>query len=203
MRRLTIFDFQLRISHWGRMEPRLTSLYASSIQNPKSKIQNSPSAAFSLVEVTLAIGIVSFALLAVVGLLPVGLRSVKNANEQAAAANVMNAIGDALRTASSTDLATFTNSFAGQTISYITNGSATSVTWTNLTLDGSVETAASPKRLSAVLIITPPTSLSVLGRATVSVAWSAQANPTWNTANQTWTKSEGSLTSGIQFLPKP
>jgi len=189
MKRFWILD-------WGRADPRLTSLYASSIQN-------SASAAFSLIEVTLAIGIVSFALLAVVGLLPVGLRSVKNANEQAAAANVMNAIADALRTASSTDLATFTNSFAGQTISYITNGSATSVTWTNLTLDGSVETAASPKRLSAVLIITPPTSLSAPGRATVSVAWSAQANPTWNPSpSNTWTKSEGSLTSGIQFLPK-
>jgi len=65
-------------------------------------------AALSLVEVTLALGIVSFSMLAVVGLLPVGLQSIKNANEQAGAANVIGGIADALRKASSTDGTTFT-----------------------------------------------------------------------------------------------
>ena len=60
-------------------------------------------AAFSLVEVTIAVGIVSFCLIAVLGLLPTGLKAVKNANEQAAAANALNAIADTLRTATSTN----------------------------------------------------------------------------------------------------
>ena len=44
----------------------------------------------------MAIGIVSVALLAVVGLLPVGLQSVRNANELAGASLVMNRLADAV-----------------------------------------------------------------------------------------------------------
>jgi type II secretory pathway pseudopilin PulG len=159
------------------------------------------SRAFSLVEVTMSLGIVSFALIAVLGLLPVGLRSVKNANEQAGAANVLNAIADSLRTAGSTDSVLYTNHFSGQTIQYSMGGASLTNTWTNLKLDGSQETAADPKRISAVANITPPASPMTPGYAVISVAWPAQAGPSWNADTQTWTKAEGSLTVGIQFLP--
>ena len=167
------------------------------------KILKAP--AFSLVEVTLALGIASFALMAVLGLLPVGLKSVKNANEQAGAANVLNAIAECLRTATSTNSVDFSNTFAGQSIQYsvVPGASTTNVSWTNLTLQGSTETSQSPKRLSAVLSISPPGILTTPGHATVTVAWSAQANPTWNAATQKWTKADGTITSGLQFLPKP
>ena len=158
---------------------------------------------FSLVEVTLAIGIVSFALLAVVGLLPVGLKSVKNANEQAGAANVLNVIAGSLRSASSTNRANFSSQFAGQTVAFAIAGSTTSNSWTNLALDGSLETATSPKRLSAVVNIYPASSVTTPSRAVISVAWSAQSAPGWNSTTQRWTNADGSLTSGIQFLPKP
>lgn len=162
------------------------------------------SAGFSLVEVTLALGIASFALIAVIGLLPVGLKSVKNANEQAGAANVLNAIANSLRLASSTNSVDFSNNFSGQAIQYsIGGGTVTGGTWTNLTLEGNAVTDQSLKRLSAVLNITPAGSLTSPGRAVISVAWSAQANPTWDASSKKWTNAEGSITSGIQFLPKP
>lgn len=44
--------------------------------------------AFSLVEVVLAIGVVSFAMMAMVGVLPVGLRSAQESHSQVAMANI-------------------------------------------------------------------------------------------------------------------
>lgn len=160
--------------------------------------------AFSLVEVVLALGIVSFALLAVIGLLPVGLKSVKNANESAGAANVLQAISATVRSATSTNFPLFNSRFADKDVSYSLGGSTSSFQWTNLTLEGTQEDAAgnSPKRLSARLDIYPAAAAGAPNRAVISVAWSAQANPVWDPATQLWTKSEGSITSGIQFLAK-
>ena len=172
--------------------------------NPKSKIQNPKFSAFSLVEVTLALGIVSFALIAVLGLMPVGLKVVKNANEQAGAANVLTAIAASLRSASSTDSTNFAALFAGKNYSYSIDGQTNLITvpWDSLALDGS-STNASSKRLAARLDIYRGTNLTIPVRAVISVAWPAQANPTWNTGNQTWANADGSVTTGIQFLPKP
>lgn len=44
--------------------------------------------AFSLVEVVLAIGVVSFSMMAMVGVLPIGLRSAQESNAQVAMANI-------------------------------------------------------------------------------------------------------------------
>ena len=54
--------------------------------------------AFSLVEVTLALGIAGFCLLTIVGMLPVGLSSNKNSIQQSAAASLARAIAADLRT---------------------------------------------------------------------------------------------------------
>jgi type II secretory pathway pseudopilin PulG len=56
--------------------------------------------AFSLVEVTLAIGIAAFCLLAVFGLMPIGVQTNRNTNSQAAAANIMAAVIADMRAAS-------------------------------------------------------------------------------------------------------
>jgi len=45
--------------------------------------------AFSLVEVTLALGVAAFCLIAVFGLIPVGLQTNRNATSQTAATNIM------------------------------------------------------------------------------------------------------------------
>src|ERR1043166_2732871 len=45
--------------------------------------------AFSLVELTLALGVAAFCLLAVFGLVPIGVQTNRNATSQTAAANIM------------------------------------------------------------------------------------------------------------------
>src|ERR1044072_3486768 len=56
--------------------------------------------AFSLVELTLALGVAAFCLLAVFGLMPLGVQTNRNANSQTAAANIMAAVIADLRAAS-------------------------------------------------------------------------------------------------------
>lgn len=53
---------------------------------------NRPAAAFSLVEVVLSLGIAAFALVALLGVLPLGLQSHKEASEQIAAVNLASTI---------------------------------------------------------------------------------------------------------------
>jgi uncharacterized protein (TIGR02598 family) len=54
-------------------------------------------AAFSLVEVTLALGIAAFCLIAVFGLMPVGVQTNRNATSQTRATNIMAAVVADLR----------------------------------------------------------------------------------------------------------
>ena len=57
----------------------------------------SRSSAFSLVEVTLALGIAAFCLIAVFGLMPVGVQTNRNATSQTAATNIAAAVAADLR----------------------------------------------------------------------------------------------------------
>jgi len=59
---------------------------------------HSDAAAFSLVEVVLALGVASFCLIAILGLMPVGVQTNRNATSQTAATNLMAAIVADLRT---------------------------------------------------------------------------------------------------------
>jgi uncharacterized protein (TIGR02598 family) len=57
----------------------------------------SKAAAFSLVEVTLALGVAAFCLIAVFGLMPIGVQTNRNATSQTAATNIMAAVVADLR----------------------------------------------------------------------------------------------------------
>lgn len=59
-------------------------------------------AAFSLVEVTLALGIAAFCLIAVFGLMPVGVQANRNATSQTAATNILASVVSDLRATPST-----------------------------------------------------------------------------------------------------
>jgi uncharacterized protein (TIGR02598 family) len=61
------------------------------------KLWNCKNASFSLVEVTLAIGIAAFCLIAVFGLMPVGVQTNRNATSQTAATNIIAAVVADLR----------------------------------------------------------------------------------------------------------
>lgn len=143
--------------------------------------------------------------MAVVGLLPTGLKSVKNANEQAGAANALNALVDSLRKAQSTNNSVYSWVFANTT-NYYTNGAGapSALNLTNLNLDGNpVASAAESPRLSARLeIFETPGANNTPGRAVASVAWSALSRPGWDPANNRWTNADGFLTTGVQFLPR-
>jgi Tfp pilus assembly protein PilV len=61
------------------------------------KLCTSKSAAFSLIEVTLALGVAAFCLIAVFGLMPVGVQTNRNATSQTSATNIMAAVVADLR----------------------------------------------------------------------------------------------------------
>jgi uncharacterized protein (TIGR02598 family) len=61
------------------------------------RIRNCKTVAFSLVEVTLALGVAAFCLIAVFGLLPAGVQTNRNATSQTAATDIMAAVVADLR----------------------------------------------------------------------------------------------------------
>jgi len=93
----------------------------------------SQSAAFSLVEVTLALGIVSISLLSLIGLLPTGLTALRESMEQTVHAQIVQRIA--------TDL-------GGAEFASIRNGEVLSFDAEGLPLDG---TGAEPARYQAIL----------------------------------------------------
>jgi Tfp pilus assembly protein PilV len=76
--------------------------------------------AFSLVEVTLALGIAAFCLIAVIGIIPVGVQTNRNAASQTAATNIMAAVIADLRATPTT-----TNTSTQFLIGLATNGAQT------------------------------------------------------------------------------
>src|SRR5205814_3216642 len=58
---------------------------------------NSRTGAFSLVEVTLALGVAAFCLIAVFGLVPVGVQTNRNATSQTAATNILSSVVSDIR----------------------------------------------------------------------------------------------------------
>jgi len=61
------------------------------------KLRNRSIAAFSLVEVTLALGIAAFCLIAVLGLVPVGVQTNRNATSQTFATNILSGVVSDIR----------------------------------------------------------------------------------------------------------
>jgi uncharacterized protein (TIGR02598 family) len=120
-------------------------------------------AAFSLVEVTLALGVGAFCLIAVFGLVPVGVQTNRNATSQTAATNIMAAVVSDLR---ATPTASTTSSqFA------ITFGTAKT-----LYFDGAGQfTTTLGANSRYQLNITFPASPTGLRYADVKVTWPAPA----------------------------
>jgi uncharacterized protein (TIGR02598 family) len=78
--------------------------------------------AFTLVEVVVAIGIVAFALLAIIGTLPIGLKSVQNAETMQATSNIANQIRGQMQLLSFSGSASGTNTIQqlASTVNYYT-----------------------------------------------------------------------------------
>lgn len=160
------------------------------------------SGGFSLIEVVVAIGVVAYAVFGVLGLLPVGIKGFQNATCQSAGSDVLSSLSVALRSAQTTNGTNFDWSFNGTACSYTVGGTKNTNAWSTLSLEGASSANSFYRQLAAVCIVTPPTSPYGEGSAVLSVAWPAGANPAFNGTNLTWSRSQGSLTLPIRFLPR-
>ena len=166
-----------------------------------SALRKSPGG-FSLVEVVIAIGVVAVAIFGVLGLLPVGVRDFRNTTCEAAGADVLGSLAVALRAAQTIDSSNFDWNFSGRNCRYTLGGAGVSNAWSSLTLEGESPGNSFYGQLCAVCIVTPPRSPTDEGAAVLSVAWPAAANPVFNGATLRWSRSQGSMTLPIRFVPR-
>ena len=121
--------------------------------------------AFSLVEVTLALGIAAFCLIAVIGIIPVGVQTNRNATSQTAATNIITAVVSDLRATPTT-----TDTSSQFTITFGTSG--TQIRY----FDGSGTASQSPNADSRYrLDITWNSAPTGLRFADLKVTWPAAA----------------------------
>lgn len=135
------------------------------------------SSAFSLVEVTLALGIAAFCLIAVFGLVPIGVQTNRNATSQTAATNIIaSVIADMRATTSSTSSLQYRITFGIPKTLYFDGAGECSVDVNGSTrVDGSAWSP--PLQTRCQLNITFPSSPSSLSYADVKVTWPAAADP--------------------------
>jgi type II secretory pathway pseudopilin PulG len=125
---------------------------------------NFTTTAFSLVEVTLALGIAAFCLIAVFGLMPIGVQTNRHATSQTAATNIIAAVISDLR---ATPKASTTSSQFG--ITFGTN--------TTLYFDGSGQFTTSPSTNSRYQLNLTWYGSTGLRYADLKVTWPAAATP--------------------------
>ncbi|MFZ4776172.1 MAG: hypothetical protein ACOYM3_12445 [Terrimicrobiaceae bacterium] len=128
-----------------------------------------PTSAFSLVEVTLALGLAGFCLVALLGLIPAGMRNASTATEQTAAVGLLGAVvADLSGTIGSS------SSSPQYGIALPASGSAT--TSTNYFSDGGQTNARSQSRYVVESTITPQNN--DLATARILIYWPAMATST-------------------------
>lgn len=79
-------------------------MFASSLSWNASVLSKKRAAAFSLVEVVLALGVMSFCLLTVIGLLPVGLTTLRDAAQQTVEGQIVQRVGSQMQLTQFTQL---------------------------------------------------------------------------------------------------
>jgi len=155
--------------------------------------------AFSLVEVTLALGIVSFCLISLTGLLGTGLTTVRASRDEAAAGTCLERITHSLESAT----------VATNGTDYRALGAYSNVVWSlgqspqtyNIAaLSSSGRPSSADPKFVARLEITPPAGSMAPGKALIRIAWPAGA--TWNDSTKSWTNAQGSLSSWQVLLPQ-
>jgi len=147
------------------------------------------------VEVAIALGIAAFCLLTVMGLLPVGLDSIRKSRDEDGAARCLEQITQALRTATLTA--------NGQCQA---SGSYSLLVWTpedglvstleNLSVEGAPEATLADQRLTARVEIAPAAGEAV-NQAFVTVAWPNHA--TWDASSAIWKNAQGSISTWVVF----
>ncbi len=142
---------------------------------------------FSLVEVTLSLGIAAFCLIAVIGIIPVGVQTNRNATSKTRATNVMAAVVADLRSSktSSTSARFGITIPSNHTLGAGSNCNRCASCWNAQTqtiyFDGSGQVVASTAALYRVTLtlVQNPTATSTTGALFYDVVatWPAQADP--------------------------
>jgi type II secretory pathway pseudopilin PulG len=132
-------------------------------------------AAFSLTEVMVAIGVLAFCLVSILGLVSTGLRVTRDNTEELAAGQALAAVGTALRSAFTTNGTDFQAAPPFQAITWKLGGpTVTAVCWHGD--DGRV-TATPPPGASRVVLLSilPSPSPELPVTASVTVGWPGSA----------------------------
>ena len=131
---------------------------------------------FSLVEVTLAIGIAGFALLAIFGLLPVGLSSNQASIQQTEAANIVTGImADLRQVPNAVTLAANTNTLSSVSPRYGIDAAGAGST-VYLDESGALKSAAAQARYKAVVQLTQPSAgQRTATYGSIVISWPAAA----------------------------
>lgn len=159
-----------------------------------------------MVEVTLALGLAGFCLIALLGLLPLGLDSMGAAGSEAGATNCMEQIAEAVRGAvvssSSTAVYEVVGAYKNQNLTWALGGGQVDRSLGGvLSPSGFPSTNGNEARFVAHVKIFPPASVNSTGTAVISVAWPARS--AWNAAAQDWQNARGAVHSVVVFLPNP
>lgn len=149
------------------------------------------SRAFTLVEAVVALGVISFSLVAVVNVLPAGLESQKNAVDQSFGTHVLGRISEGLR-------GVRRNPSGGLEYLAPLRSVGVSPGQTTLYLQGNGELGNNSSRAAAKVQINQLSRIGNLQPVHVSIAWPARAEY----ANGTWTKAEGSASTFL-YLTLP
>lgn len=157
--------------------------------------------AFSLVEVMIALGIISFCVISVFGLLPVALKSMRDANDRRAAIEIMNRLaGDVLA------LSNAESKYRSSGASVPTDNLSGDYADTSITASGRklfYENADGKRadkqnaNYTGVIDVTAPVGGFGLGVVSISVAWPASA--TTNNSVSGWTNALGSVNTVVYF----
>ncbi len=153
---------------------------------------------FSLVEVTLALSLVTFCLIAIFSLLPTGLNAAKASAEEAGAAALLSQIALQIRAAKTNAGGQFVmgDPIAGSF------GYGSSQTFTNSYSLAGTPGSSSPRYVARIQLQAPANALSA-GTALISLAWPAAGPVSWNAAQTNWANARGSLSAKLFFVPRP
>lgn len=162
--------------------------------------QSTWSRAFSLVEVTLALGMVTFCLLGLVGLLTLGLTTVKSSRDGDTAINSLVHITHAIKGNQRVSISSATYRAAGgyTDLEWTIDGQPVSTT-TGLSASGLPTDTVADHRFVAYIQLTPPATASASGSALISVAWPPEA--LWDPAISNWKNAQGSVRTWLIFMP--
>jgi len=157
---------------------------------------------FSLVEVTLALGLTAFCLLALLGLVPVGLDSMRDSNDESGATTCLEQVSSSIREAmpSLADPAKYQALGAYGTLSWNLAGGDAKFDLENLSSSGFPTTGTDGQKFSAHIVIHPPASRLIPGTALISVAWPGRAK--WDESKAAWQNAQGAVYGCVVFLPE-